>query len=798
MSRFRTLIAYVVVFVLGSAPGAFAWNADFFEKDASGAATYEEMAIAPQAVYDAASNRTFIAYQGYLMDPYVMAYDHQTARWIGPQRVGGNTLGQNTHGAPSLVIDAAGHLVVFYGGHLGALSHARSKRPGDIGTWVDLGPVRVGSEETTISATYPQAGLDAKGAIRLSYRRDGAVPSRGDWESVVSTPAAGAVFGWTEPEILIDGSVYNSAEPTTTGSYWYANVDHDAAGGTALAAVRRDLVASETDFRVRKGVYYLERSAEETWTSAAGVPVTWPRGFASLEVTAAVRAEEEAVFTNQVVLRRDRDGVPGVLYLAGSHDTAKYEWRFARWDGSEWVDRAIATTDNFFDAGTFEFMSDGTIEAFLTTGGVPDDQWLDDPATAFDESTSARRGGDISWWRSEDGASWTKVRDIIKSPGAHARYNNPQIVRNHADGARIVFSEWNNDAANFIHKVYLWGDEGFKQQTFTPKVHRLAGDDRIATAVEISAQGFPFGATTAVVAASHDFPDVLCGVPLAQALRAPVLLSRAGSLDSALAAELGRLGVTNVVILGGEQAVSADVERSIRVLRAPSGAYVRTSRIAGENRYDTSARIARRVVELRGTPKRVILASGETFADALAVSPYAARRGYPVLLTPPSRVSTFTAEVIGEISKVQPLGGITVVGGVAAVTPEVVLSYRTFGAVGSSDRWGGADRYETAAIIAGKALDSGHSLQRFALATGENFADAVGGGLLMARYNGVVLTTPSNRLHPAAAAVLDARAFGPGTGVLDVYVLGGPVAVGSQVVDSLAARLNYLDKAASQ
>ncbi|MDP2300463.1 MAG: cell wall-binding repeat-containing protein, partial [Actinomycetota bacterium] len=89
-------------------------------------------------------------------------------------------------------------------------------------------------------------------------------------------------------------------------------------------------------------------------------------------------------------------------------------------------------------------------------------------------------------------------------------------------------------------------------------------------------------------------------------------------------------------------------------------------------------------------------------------------------------------------------------------------------------------------------------LQRFALATGENFADAVGGGLLMARYNGVVLTTPSNRLHPAAAAVLDARAFATGTGVLDVYVLGGPVAVAPGVVDALAARLNYLDKAASQ
>lgn len=791
MSRVRIVVAILLLAVLASAESALAWNADFFEGDASGTSTYEEMAIQPQAVYDYRTERTFVVYQGYRMDPYVMAYDHRTDAWIGPEKVGTNTLGTDTHGGPAIVLDADGHLVVFYGAHLCALRHARSKRSGDITSWKDLGPVLVGPDRVTISATYPQAVLDADGAIRLCYRRDRAVPTQGDWESIVSTPAASGSFGWTEPEMVLDGSYYSSAEPTTTGSYWYVNMDYDPARGPAIATVRRDLKASLSDFMVRRGVYYMERSSEPTWTSAAGAPIGLAGDYATLEATAAVLAERDGEFTNQVVMRRDSKGDPGVLYLVGTHLDGVYQWRFARWTGGEWRDRLITSTDNFFDAGTFEFMPDDTVEAFLTTGGVADDQWYDDPFTILNEGTAATRGGDISWWRSEECDEWVKVRDIITSPGPHARYNNPQIVHGHSE-ARVLFSEWNNDASSFVHKVFLWGDDGFKQRTFTPEFHRLAGDDRIATAAAISREGFPLGATTAVVAASHNFPDVLCGVPLAQTLRAPVLLSRAGTLDPALEAELLRLDVTKVIILGGENAVSTPVELAIRRLMNSRGRYIQVERIAGDTRYETSAKIARRLAVLRGVPEGVVLASGEGFADALAISPYAARRTYPVLLTPASRVDTYTDDVMSEFGP----NRIVVVGGEAAIAKDVADAYRLSAWARDMDRWGGENRYATARKVAEHALAEGHSLERFALATGENFADAVGGGLLMARFNGVVLTTPSAQLHPEVTKLVELHAFAPGRGVLDVYVLGGPVAVSPEVSDALASQVHYLDSQA--
>ena len=91
-------------------------------------------------------------------------------------------------------------------------------------------------------------------------------------------------------------------------------------------------------------------------------------------------------------------------------------------------------------------------------------------------------------------------------------------------------------------------------------------------------------------------------------------------------------------------------------------------------------------------------------------------------------------------------------------------------------------------------------MQRFVLATGTNFPDALCGGLLAARANGVLLLTPSPpsvNLHADTRSVIDNYAFLPGTGVLDAYVLGGPTSVAPEVVNDLATQLSYLDARAS-
>ena len=810
IKRSAMVVAALLVALLAP-PAAVAWNADFFDKDASGNASYEEMVISPQAVYDSkggAAGRTYLAYQGNGLNPYVIGYDHATDGWIGPFVIGENDLAHDFHGAPSIVVDKSGYIFAFYGGHLGSLNHSRSARPHDVTDWVDLGPVRAGGVSgTTISASYPQPTLEDSGTIRLYYRRDDDTGhTRGDWESVVTSVPA-LVPEWSAPDMLLDGTFPERTEtiegtPTAVSYYWYVDVDDSGDGSPAFAAVRRDYNdpadPRNDNMYVRKGVYYAERSTTGTWTSAFGEDIAPERRYESLQATAAVLAESDAegTFTNQVVVQRDGAGVPGVLYLAGSNVPGEpYSWHFARPDGDDWRDvvigdgEVVAETDDLFDAGTFEFMADGSIEAFLTTGGEPDDQWIDDLNARVTAELISRRGGDISRWRSTDGgATWQEMDPVLESPGPHARYNNPQIIRDHNGGVRLLFSEWNNDASNFIHKVYLWGDAGFKQRVFTPQIVRLAGQNRMETAVAISQKGFPFGASTAVIATANNFPDALCGVPLAHALRAPVLLNPAATLSPVVAAELDRLNVSTVILLGSDAVLSESVATSVRGLRTSTGAAVRVERIAGANRYETSAKIADRVALLRGIPTAVVLASGETFPDALTVSPYAARRGYPIMLTPKNSGNPITSETIASFAPER----IIVVGSDEAIAESTVDAYAA-AAYTYAERWAGSDRYATARVIAEHAVAEGQSMERFSLATGSNYADAVAGGLLAARFNSVLLMTQPTYLSGETRQAIETLAFGDGSGVLDAYVLGGTPALTPEVENQLADLLHALD-----
>src|SRR5699024_10006919 len=55
-------------------------------------------------------------------------------------------------------------------------------------------------------------------------------------------------------------------------------------------------------------------------------------------------------------------------------------------------------------------------------------------------------------------------------------------------------------------------------------------------------------------------------------------------------------------------------------------------RIAGQNRYDTSRKIAEELISLRG-PSTAHLVNGDAYADAVSISSVAGRYKQPILLT---------------------------------------------------------------------------------------------------------------------------------------------------------------------
>ena len=215
---------------------------------------------------------------------------------------------------------------------------------------------------------------------------------------------------------------------------------------------------------------------------------------------------------------------------------------------------------------------------------------------------------------------------------------------------------------------------------------RLAGSSRAATAAAASAAAFPEGAAVAVVAAGARFADALAGGPAAVALGGPLLLVDAEGVPEATAAELDRLGVTHVLVLGGEAAVSQAVVAQL------STATRGVERVAGEDRYATAAAVAARTHPVNAPVVHV--ACGTAFPDALSGGVAAALAGGPLLLTAHDRLPTATAEALDRLEP----GRIVVLGGAAAVADPVVAALRSY--AGEVVRIAGADRYATAASVA--------------------------------------------------------------------------------------------------
>lgn len=241
-------------------------------------------------------------------------------------------------------------------------------------------------------------------------------------------------------------------------------------------------------------------------------------------------------------------------------------------------------------------------------------------------------------------------------------------------------------------------------------VTRVAGGDRVATSIAVSRLAFE-SATVVVLARADDFADALVAAPLAYAEGGPLLLTGTDGLAPGVEEELRRLDPERVVLMGGEAALSLTVEKEVArrfVVR----------RIAGNDRYDTAAEVARR---LPPSPSLAI-ASGTTFPDALAAAPWASVSGRPILLAAPDQIPPGTLDVIAQRNPSE----IVVVGGPAAVAPELEADLQ--GGERVINRLAGGNRIETGAVLHDAGVSEGLDPDRLWLATAFSFPDALAAG----------------------------------------------------------------------
>lgn len=164
---------------------------------------------------------------------------------------------------------------------------------------------------------------------------------------------------------------------------------------------------------------------------------------------------------------------------------------------------------------------------------------------------------------------------------------------------------------------------------------RIGGANRYDTSIAVSKNGWNATSDYVVIASGEDFGDALSAAPLAKKYNAPILLVSKDNLDnqsdsaSNLTNELSRLKAKKAFIIGGTGSVSSKVEDVIK------NKGIEIERISGNDRYDTSVEIAKKV----GANNGVIIAKGDDFTDALSAAPIAASKEMPIILVPKDKVN---------------------------------------------------------------------------------------------------------------------------------------------------------------
>lgn len=168
-----------------------------------------------------------------------------------------------------------------------------------------------------------------------------------------------------------------------------------------------------------------------------------------------------------------------------------------------------------------------------------------------------------------------------------------------------------------------------------------------------------------------------------------------------------------VVIAGSTIGTKSFAEEAKETKKVPT---VKVERLAGNNRYETSVKISKEYATLGG---KVIVASGENYADALSGSPLSGEIDAPILLTSAKETPAVVKE---EINRINPEKTI-VLGGTSSVS-ETQLN-----ALPNSQRVAGKDRIETS-IKVNELRKENVTLEKESIYNAFNYPDALSAGPL--------------------------------------------------------------------
>lgn len=202
-------------------------------------------------------------------------------------------------------------------------------------------------------------------------------------------------------------------------------------------------------------------------------------------------------------------------------------------------------------------------------------------------------------------------------------------------------------------------------------IDRISGANRFQTASAVAMRygqqtvGSVDGQRTALMATGAHFADALAAGPIAASERLPLFLTPPDRTETSVTRSLEQLDVDKILLLGGSQAVTDDVEQFYR-----DRGYA-VERIGGPTLMDTAWLLADTAVQDFGfSHEQVLLARGNDYPDALAASIYGATRGAPIVLSAtPTDLSAPTSEWFTR--NCPDVATVTALGGTGAISRQV-------------------------------------------------------------------------------------------------------------------------------
>ncbi|AXU75178.1 penicillin-binding protein [Clostridioides difficile] len=176
--------------------------------------------------------------------------------------------------------------------------------------------------------------------------------------------------------------------------------------------------------------------------------------------------------------------------------------------------------------------------------------------------------------------------------------------------------------------VFLGSPNARFEVTYQDEVNAsaLTGTDRYETSIKISQAGWET-AENAVLINDSAIADALAATPFAYKKNAPILLTGSSQINEKTLAELKRLKVKNVYVVGGEASIN---EKSLDTIKSNN---ISVSRISGSDRYQTSMNIAKELNNISNISKISVVNGEKGLADAVSIGAVSAQNDMPIILT---------------------------------------------------------------------------------------------------------------------------------------------------------------------